>query len=220
MTSDLWNDQTRTSVKTANVTEFPLTRTTDDVLTEAGHLRSRVRLLQDDTNDLADRIETTQRSALEAELEERTTLEARQSVQDMLSELANAGLAWRDIARLVGVSVPAVRKWRQGESATGMNRRALAKLLAFVHLLAEQHMVSDVPSWLEMPLHPEAPITGLDLYEAGRLDLLYDRAGLHLTDEGALDLYEPEWRSLYISDFEIFTAEDGERGIRLRMPGE
>lgn len=32
----------------------------------------------------------------------------------MLSDLAELGFAWRDIARLVKVSVPAVQKWRKG----------------------------------------------------------------------------------------------------------
>ncbi len=220
MTSELWTDQTQTSAKTSRPTDFPRTQTTQDVLNEAGHLRTRVRLLQDDTDDLAHRITSSARSALELELEERTTAEARRNLQELLNELANTGFAWRDIARLVGVSVPALRKWRRGESATGANRRAVASLLAFARLLAENHLVNDVASWLEMPLHPAAPITGLDLYEAGRIDLLYDRASLHTTDEQALDVYEPEWRSTYQSDIEVFVAEDGETGLRVKNPDE
>lgn len=220
MTSELWTDQTQTSAKTSRPAEFPRTQTTQDVLSEAGYLRTRVRLLQDDTDDLAHRITSTERSALELELEKRTTAEARRNLQELLNELASAGFAWRDIARLVGVSVPALRKWRRGESATGTNRRAVASLLAFARLLTENHLVNDVSSWLEIPLHPDAPITGLDLYEAGRIDLLYDRASLRTTDEQALDIYEPEWRSAYHSDIEVFVAEDGETGLRVKNPDE
>jgi len=220
MTSELWTDQTQTSAKTSRPTDFPRTQTTQDVLSEAGHLRSRVRLLQDDTDDLSHQITSTTRSALDSELQKRTTAEARRGLQELLDELADAGFAWRDIARLVGVSVPALRKWRHGESATGSNRRAVASLVAFARLLAERHLVNDVSSWLEMPLHPDAPVTGLDLYEADRLDLLYDRASLHMTDEQALDIYEPGWRDTYRSEVEVFVADDGKTGLRVKNPDE
>jgi hypothetical protein len=36
----------------------------------------------------------------------------------LLNELAELGFAWRDIARMVGVSVPAIQKWGRGGRPT------------------------------------------------------------------------------------------------------
>ena len=53
-----------------------------------------------------------------------------ESSVDMLNELGDLGFAWRDIARMVGVTVPAVQKWRRGERITGPNRLRVARLMA------------------------------------------------------------------------------------------
>lgn len=53
----------------------------------------------------------------------------------MLSDLAELGFAWRDIARLVKVSVPAVQKWRKGEKASGESHSRVASLLAACDLI-------------------------------------------------------------------------------------
>ena len=59
------------------------------------------------------------------------------NVKSMLTELADLGFAWRDIARMVGVSVPAVQKWRKGEKASGDSRIRVASLLAAYNLITE-----------------------------------------------------------------------------------
>ena len=43
----------------------------------------------------------------------RSAERAKASVVTMLGELGDMGFAWRDLARMVGVSVPAVQKWRR-----------------------------------------------------------------------------------------------------------
>lgn len=141
---------------------------------------------------------------------------AAASVTTMLGELADLGFAWRDIARLLGVSVPAVQKWRKGERASGDSRRKLADLLAACDLIAAHYMVQEIASWFEMPLSPMAPVTPVDLYSAARSDLVFEFASGHTDPEVLLTQYDPEWRERYRSDFEVFEAGDGNRSIRMK----
>ena len=146
----------------------------------------------------------------------RTAARGREAPADLLNELADLGFAWRDIARMVGVSVGAVQKWRRGERITGDNRRYLAGLLAACDLVVDQYMVSEVASWFEMPLVAEAPITPADLYAAERTDLVFDYASGHADPTSVLNNLDPDWREQYRSDFEVFTASDGQRSLRRR----
>lgn len=56
----------------------------------------------------------TRREAHVVELESKTGERARCAPMHALEQLADYGFAWRDIARVVGVSVPAITKWRKG----------------------------------------------------------------------------------------------------------
>ena len=60
----------------------------------------------------------------------RTSALGKLDAAPLLSMLGERGFAWRDVARMVGVSVPAVQKWRKGERCTGENRRQVAALVA------------------------------------------------------------------------------------------
>lgn len=64
----------------------------------------------------------TRREAHVVELESKTGERARCAPMHALEQLADYGFAWRDIARVVGVSVPAITKWRKGAGVTGENR--------------------------------------------------------------------------------------------------
>jgi hypothetical protein len=134
----------------------------------------------------------------------------------MLGKLAELGFAWRDVARLVGVSVPAIQKWRRGEKTSGDSRLKVANLLAACDIIAEHYMIEEVASWFEMPLVANAPVTPLDLYAANRGDLVFDFASGHTDPEVLLTEFDPEWRERYRSEFEVFDAVDGHRSIRTK----
>lgn len=137
------------------------------------------------------------------------------STPDLLALIADRGFAWRDIAAVVGVSVPAIRKWRSGGSATGENSLRLASFLAFLNYLEAEGGVRDVAAWLEVPLVATVPVNRLDLLVAGRQDLVLSPLfGVAPSPSFVLDQFDPEWRSRYQSDFEVFLAEDGQRSIR------
>lgn len=203
-----------TGALTTSPEQVTRTRTIDEVVAEAGHLRSRARLLGEDVAETDREVSELYRQALIEQLDAKARVIAKRSVGEMLNELADAGFAWRDIAALAGVSVPAVRRWRQGEAATGANRLAVARIAALVGTLRDDHLVSDVASWMEVPLVPDAPVTAIDLAVAGRLQEVVEIAAGHSTGEDVLDRSQPGWRERYRSDFKVFQAPDGELGTR------
>lgn len=145
---------------------------------------------------------------------------AGRSMVALLDELAGKGFAWRDIAAVAGVSVPAVRKWRQGGSASGGNRHRVAVVVALVEWLEREKLIDDVASWLEIPLLPPIPVTRLDLLAAQREDLIVaSLTGDETPAEAILDDFDPAWRERVASDFEVFEADDGLRSIRRRREG-
>lgn len=185
------------------------TKTVTRVLTEdIGIIRYQARDLHEATEELH------QKSHI-AEWNERTANRGKAKTQDLLNELADLGFAWRDIARLVGVSVPALQKWRRGEGVTGENRLKVASLLAACDLVSEDYPnIHDVSSWFEMPIHLEAPVTPIDLWVDGRTDLVFEFASSHPDPDRILTAWDPAWRDRYRSDFEVFRAGDGQLSIR------
>ncbi len=192
---------------TRSLTETRLTP--PRLTTEVGGIRSEARALHNDVDDLHKRTHENEWRTAAAE-------RGKASVMSMLTELADLGFAWRDIARLVGVSVPAVQKWRKGEKASGDSRIRIASLLAACDLITSHYLVDEIASWFEMPLSSAAPVTPITLYAAHRADLVFDFASGHADPEALLSEFDPDWRERYRSDFEVFEAGDGNRSIRLK----
>ena len=215
MTDIITSDPTLiTGTLTTSPEQVTRTRTIDEVVAEAGHLRSRGRLLGEGVADTDREVSELYRQALIEQLDAKARVIAKRSVVEMLNELADTGFAWRDIAALAGVSVPAVRRWRQGEAPTGANRLAVARIVALMETLRDDHLVSDVASWMEVPLVADAPVTAIDLAVAGRLQEVVEIAAGHSTGEDVLDRSQPGWRERYRSESEVFLAPDGELGTR------
>lgn len=186
------------------------TRLTAALLTtEIGGERSVVRTIHEDYHKLHKRIH-------EVEWQTAAVERGKASVISTLNELADLGFAWRDIAHLINVSVPAVQKWRKGEKASGDNRMRLASLLAACDLIKSHYMVEEIASWFDMPLSPLAPVTPVILYAADRPDLVFELASGHMNPEALLTEFDPDWRERYRSDFEVFEASDGKRSIRMK----
>ncbi|MGH3972237.1 MAG: hypothetical protein ACRDS9_02765 [Pseudonocardiaceae bacterium] len=184
------------------------TETVAAVRTEGfGYIRGRVRHLHETSGEL-------HQQSQYAEWNARTNTRGRASTQEMLDELADLGFAWRDIAKLVDVSVAAMQKWRRGDGTTGENRQKVASLLAACDLVCEHYGIREVASWFEMPLQLGVPVTPVDLWAGGRPDLLLDFASGHTDSEQILTDWDPQWRDRYRSDFEVFRAVDGQRSIR------
>lgn len=191
---------------------IPRTRTSAEIL-------DRVEVLHRQASDIASSAAALRRRGLLNELEDRQQNVSAQSGLDLLATLSDAGFAWRDVARLAQVSVPAVQKWRRGDGMAGANRYRMAKVVALMEVLAN-HFVDDPVSWLEMPVKDEVALSRMDLLADGRFDLVLEL----ISDDGnpvsaslVLDEYAPNWRRDFVdSDFETFTASDGIVSIRPR----
>jgi transcriptional regulator with XRE-family HTH domain len=115
------------------------------------------------------------------------------------------------IARAIGVSPTAVRKWRRGEVARPEHRDTLTLLAAFARVL-EQH-VHDPAGWIEIPISSQSTITPLDLFVARSLDLaVLFAAGLSDSTE-TLGALRPGWREQFAPDrdYDVIQLRDGSR---------
>ncbi len=176
-----------------------------------GSLRDLTGLLHGDTSD-------PHRQVRQKDLEQRTAKKARGSVSELLHELAtDRGMAWADIADLVGVSVSAVRKWRTDGGATADNRSRLARLAAFLDALTDCG-VGDAAQWVEiaLPLGEDYTITPIEVYRHGGEQALLDYACGHGQAETVLDATMPGWRQDRASNFDVYDAPDGQKALRLR----
>lgn len=181
-------------------------------LTDRGiGIRDESRLLVQDAEQFAFEM-------LHQTLEAATAQASRRSTAILAESLAAFGFAWKDVARVAGVSVPALRKWRLGERAAPANHLRLATFVATCEVIRERCVdIADVASWLEVPLDVTAPITGLDVLADGFGDLLLEYASdMAITPQSVLDRYEPDWRTKYASQFEVYVAEDGHNALRTR----
>lgn len=181
-----------------------------DLTDSAGSLRSQAKDLHEDTSAL-------HQSVLVSEWQRLTAQHARTAPLTLLQELADLGFGWRDIARMLRVSVPAVQKWRRNGGVSGPHRRSIASLLALCDLVRERYMIQEIASWFEMPISGEAPVTPIDLYAEERISLLLDYASGQGSDpEQLLNAYDPAWRERFRSDFEVYRETDGNMSIRPR----
>ena len=135
---------------TATTAEITKTLTLDELVEDAGHLRNNAALVGSDASDIHHLV-------IELRLDEKARELVRRSTLNLLAELSDAGFAWRDIAAMVGVSVPALRKWRMGESATPEHRLSIARLVALVETLPVDYMIEDPASWMEVPIDKALP---------------------------------------------------------------
>ena len=152
--------------------ELPATTTSYRELSDqAGFLRNVVRIIAGDVASL-------HRNLGHKGLDERAQEFKGLTTRELLNGLNRLGFTWRDVARMMRVSVPAVQKWRKGESASGENHKRLMVLRALMTMLDD--FVSPVPpdcpcpigsvSWwcVELcPHRPTAPRSALCLRRIG-----------------------------------------------------
>lgn len=192
------------------------TRTISDLVDDWGDVRNQTMILAADTSHLHHVVDTRHSDTLDAELRTIAQERSKEALESLLDRLSDLGFSWRDIARIVGVSVPALRKWRLGGAATGENRQRIATLVAFCDVAGSRFHLPDIASWLETPLHAQTPLTGLDMMAGGRFDLALRLVRDWGSDpQTVLDEFEPDWRNRYSSPVEVFAGPDGMPGLRL-----
>jgi transcriptional regulator with XRE-family HTH domain len=152
--------------------------------------------------------------ALRSLLHHKTDDKARLGLQSLLITLtAGYGLGWSDIARLVGVSVPAVRKWRHGGDITSARLQNVARLVAFLDMLEEEE-IRDPAAWLDLPLDdladeiPPISSTKKQIYINGGVIDLLEYAKRHISSEELLSRASVRTRHNTASN-RIIKAPDG-----------
>lgn len=192
------------------LSQVELSRATAEVTSSFGWLRSTSKMLVED-------IKENHNLAFSLQCRIRSNQLAGRGAQGILDSLGDLGFSWRDIAKMVGVSVPALTKWRKTGGASGPNVKKLADLLAACKVIMEQYPnMNAVASWFEVPLDPGAPITPIDLWATENYHLVFELASGHLDPLEALDDFDPDWRSRYQSSFEVFRAGDGQLSIKAK----
>ena len=123
--------------------------------------------LRRDVDDLHGRAKGLHRDSQETQLSIRTHDLSLVAPELLLDELAISGMAWALVARIVGVTPAAVRKWRRGETVTAGNHRDLAEFVAFCRLLRERNpLIDDVDQWLHGTLDEARQLVRLPAVEA------------------------------------------------------
>ncbi len=145
---------------------------------------------------------------------------AQDAPQDVVRRLTDLGVSQLVIARALGVTPTAVRKWRRGEAAKADHRSRLARFAATYSLLAETG-VHDPAGWLDIPISSESTLTPLDLFVGGRADLSLLLGARLMEPQEALDAYDPVWRRTYPidADYEVVMLRDGSRSAVPRKRG-
>lgn len=194
-----------TKAPSAHPPEADQTRATAALARRAGVLREDVASLQGDAGEV-------HRTTLTLDLSNRAARKGHQSPSVLLEDMfLNKGFSWTSLAKMMRVSIPAIRKWRKGDSISGENRRRLSILAAFIDVLEEHYKVSDPASWMEMPLMEDPPVTAVEIYANGNFQVLLEYAGGHFDAAAVLDESMPGWRESHVpSEFEVFTGPDGE----------
>ncbi len=192
------------------------TRTLADIVGDATMGRRSAESLREEADRLSAGFGHIEHDGLREMLRHRTGQKKKESLVDRLNTLSGLGFAWADLARIFGVSVPALRKWRQGETAFPANDFRVAEVTALCEMLTDDvPTISDVASWLEMPLAVESPVTGITLLAEGRNDLVfrYARDG---DGDAILDEFDPGWRERPQSSVVVVAGPDGLPALTIR----
>lgn len=185
-------------------------RTRTTLHESVGFLRSQVREIDSTATGLHKR-------TWDSHIDELARSLAKNSAGDLLGRLSDWGFSWRDVARMMQVSVPAVQKWRRGERATGENRLRMARVVALIEAVESEALVAEPGSWFEMPLTKGVAVTPIDLVAADKWMPLIEFVLQHRDATSVLDDFEPQWREKYVdATFETFVDDDGYRSIRPR----
>lgn len=151
------------------------------------------------------------------EYERRHTSALREGVADTLSDLAMTwGMSWVDIAKIVGVSVPALRKWRLGEARPKRdNRRRIAHIVGLLSAMKALG-VAEPAGRLNVRVVDDSYLTLRDIVASAPVGDVLSYVDGNLSGEDLLDRNVSGWREQYRSKIDTYVAADGERAMRMR----
>jgi hypothetical protein len=166
-------------------------------------------------NEIHETAKDALRSSLGATLATTVREGLRKETSVLLDEIATKfGLAWVDLARMTGVSVPAIRKWRLSGGATPDNHERVAQVWAFLSALDD--LVPEPVSWLTRRLEPGFTVTARHLWEPSTSAILLDLAAETVSTTVVLDELHHNWREQYATKDELVFLADGSVAIARR----
>lgn len=164
--------------------------------------------------ELKSQSDDVRRSAILLTVQAHVELHLKFSVMQELENLTTSlGMGWNDVARAVGISHQALRKWRHGGRPSPELRIRLAQLGAFLGILQGEE-VQDPAAWLELPILPGYKGTRLDLFIINDWLALVDLAAGRIEPAEALGHLSRDWPSELRRQHEVFEAGDGGLAIR------
>ncbi len=195
------------------VTRQRLSETTIDALVETqGAYAARQRA---ESHHVATK--DTHQSKYLNEWQRRVKTHSERPHEELLSSLWDSGLSWRDIARLLKVSIASVQKWRSGDKMAPKNFARLRDFVAAYDTVAAHKPAVDIATWIDVPILSDVPITPRNLWTDGDPSTFFEYALGNLQPEAALDSFEPGWRQHYRHDgFDTFVGEDDQLSIRTK----
>lgn len=141
------------------------------------------------------------------------------SIEAMLNELAeDFGFAWTEIARVMKVSVPALRKWRLGGGASPEKRELLRHFVSFCRAIERIDPAASPYASMTNRLVPTHTITVLDAFRTESVPHLLELALKRGDAREILDEIVPGWRLDY--DANGFTVEHTPEGAIIRREGD
>lgn len=147
-------------------------------------------------------------------LQEWATNFRKSSVFELLQALSvDYGLSWVDISRMLNVSVPAIRKWRNSGSISPSSISKLADLRAFMEGLSTLGGIESPANWLHIPPIEGYTLIPRDLYETEASAAILDYACGNVTADVLFDELRNDWRNTYKSLYESRIFDDGEVGL-------
>ncbi len=147
------------------------------------------------------------------QLDASTAPHAQAEPGDVVDSLTREhGVGQLVIAQALGVSPTAVRKWRRREAATPGHRGRLARFAGLIDLLDESG-VHDPGGWLCIPVSDRGTLRPLEMFSAGRADLVLLLASQIDEPHDVLDLFDPRWRENFGVDeeYDVIEHADGSR---------
>lgn len=190
-----------------------------DLTAATGNLAARAAELTDRYDQGATEAQELHTEALQHALTALTMELEREVVGTLLDELSDRFGSWSTLARCIGVTSTALRKWRRGDEPSAENKQRVAYALAFARKLEEVDVrLRDAGYWLEAPMSAETTLTRADVYRTGAaVDLLRMarscvRVGPdNLRPEQVLEAHVPGWRRTHARDerFKVRWDDEG-----------
>lgn len=137
-------------------------------------------------------------------------------IHDDIEELLDLGFSLRIIANLLNVGLTEVMRWKSTMVCRPEEEKKVLELLALCDLLQAKFSIHDPVSWFEKWLSQGCVISMIEIYYNGHMDLVLDFAARRSTAEEVLDAYEPQWRNVPPSMWEVAVNPEGEQYIRMK----